>query len=684
MVHLLLAGLAVALISPPAPAVDWPMWGRDGTRNAVSPERNPPLHWRIVPPGQPGQSPTGSNLKWAAPLGSVSFATPVIAQGLVWIGTNNEYPHDPDAPGDAGVLLCLREADGRFLWQDVTRHREGLLFDGQRAGIKCSPVIAGDQLWYVTSAQEIVCLDIGPLIRGTGFPRRTWRLDMLTQLEIHPHETPMGWGGTASVGQPYRNLIYAITGNGVDHTHVHIPAPRAPSLVCLNKDTGARVWEDASPGTNIFHTQWSSPLVFELDGRGRVVAGLGDGILRAFDAETGRILWSFDCNPPAYRTRDGRPIRYPSADGPGEFFATPVLHEDRIFIATGQDPEHGEGARNLACVDARTGQAVWQNQVIHRSIGNVCIMGGSVYAADSSGFVHCFVERTGALLWRHDTEASIWGSPLVVDDHLYVVNTDGDCHLYHLPELLGLNRELGTPLTLGKADLLVLPDGSTRSLPGERMNRLRRKIPLNEFMGSSPVYANGVLYLNTTGHLLAISSNAPAPPAPPATTAANTAPDTYYVPTPMDVVRRMLELARVTESDVVYDLGSGDARFLLVAAEEFHGRAVGLELDARLVAASRENVRRRGLEQRITIDEKNFFAADLGPATVVTLFLPPSVLQRLLPKLRALKPGTRVVSHEFLLPGIPPDQSLTQASDEDKRPHTIHLWTLPFKETAPK
>jgi protein-L-isoaspartate O-methyltransferase len=148
------------------------------------------------------------------------------------------------------------------------------------------------------------------------------------------------------------------------------------------------------------------------------------------------------------------------------------------------------------------------------------------------------------------------------------------------------------------------------------------------------------------------------------------------VRTPSAVVRAMLELARVTASDVVYDLGSGDGRIVIAAAQEFGARGVGVEIDPSLVAASRASVRRLGLVDRVRIVEQDLFQADVHDATVVTLYLGADLNLRLRPKLLAeLEPGTRIVSHGFDMGDWRPER-IVRIRDVD-RTRVLYLWTVP-------
>lgn len=133
-------------------------------------------------------------------------------------------------------------------------------------------------------------------------------------------------------------------------------------------------------------------------------------------------------------------------------------------------------------------------------------------------------------------------------------------------------------------------------------------------------------------------------------------PDVHYTPTRHTVADAMLQLARVDASDVVYDLGSGDGRIPIIAAQKYGARGVGIEIDPRLVELARQNAAEAEVAARVTFILGDLFKADLSAATVVTMYLTPNILNQIGPGLRALRPGTRVVSHQFPIPGWPPDE----------------------------
>jgi SAM-dependent methyltransferase len=154
------------------------------------------------------------------------------------------------------------------------------------------------------------------------------------------------------------------------------------------------------------------------------------------------------------------------------------------------------------------------------------------------------------------------------------------------------------------------------------------------------------------------------------------APDVHYVPTPEDVVDEMLRVTGVTKDDIVYDLGCGDGRLVITAARRFGARGVGIDIDPQRISESRDNARQAGVTDRVRFLEQDLFEADIGQATVVTLYLLPKLNVQLRPKLlRDLKPGTRVVSHDFDMAEWQPDQTIRVPGAS--RSHTVHYWVIP-------
>ncbi|MGB0742718.1 MAG: PQQ-binding-like beta-propeller repeat protein, partial [Planctomycetaceae bacterium] len=389
----------------------------------------------------------------------------------LYVGTNNHHGYVGRFPKavDLGVLLCLDEKTGEFKWQHSSpKLSTGRVHDWPHQGICCSPFVDGERAWYVSSRGQVVCLDTEGFRDGQNdspyvdeeFTGETeadiiWVMDMMKDLKVSQHN--MCSCSVTSVG----NLLFVITGNGVDESHITIPAERAPSFICMDRDSGEVLWTDGTPGINVLHGQWSSPAYGVFDGVAQVIMGGGDGYLYGFAAEgkdgKADLLWKFDCNPKdSIYLLGGRATR-------NHLIATPVVHDGLVYIGVGEDPEHGEGQGHLWCIDpTRRGDvsptlvynskqpdkpiahkrlqalvekdgdferenlnsaAVWHymgedveefETTMHRTCGTVAIKNGLLFVADFSGLVHCLDVKTGKPHWTYDMFAASWASPLIV------------------------------------------------------------------------------------------------------------------------------------------------------------------------------------------------------------------------------------------------------------------------------
>jgi SAM-dependent methyltransferase len=186
--------------------------------------------------------------------------------------------------------------------------------------------------------------------------------------------------------------------------------------------------------------------------------------------------------------------------------------------------------------------------------------------------------------------------------------------------------------------------------------------------------------------LPAAAADSPAPP--PANTATNK-PDVVFVPTPQVVVDKMLEMAVIKPGDVVYDLGCGDGRIVVTAAKRYGVKGVGFDIDPQRIRESLANVRSNKVEHLVSIQQKDIFKLDLSEATVVCLYLLPSLNVRLTPQLEKLRPGSRILSHDFDMEGakplqvfkIPPENGSLNEDDLDSHEHTIYKWVVPWEKT---
>jgi outer membrane protein assembly factor BamB len=505
---------AAALALTVTKAADWPQWGgNDPGRNMYSPEKGLPEKF------DPGKFKKGTedvdmattkNVKWVGKLGSQSYGNVSVAGGKVFVGTNNDTPRDPKVQGDRSILMVFDEKTGDFLWQLVIpKLASGKVNDWENLGLLSSPTVEGDRVYIVTSRCEIMCLDVngfangndgefkdeGQYYAGPGKPPVTpgpkdadiiWRYDMMDELGVFPHNA-----SNCSV-LIYGDLVYACTSNGQDWTHSNIPSPNSPSFVCVDKKTGKLMGEDnAGIGPKIFHGQWSSPSAAKVNGKDLILFGGGDGFCYAFDAKPSKEgdvdylkkVWWFDANPPEYKANDSA-HKYPAAEGPSEINATPVYWKGKVYVATGQDPEHGEGVGHLVCIDpTKTGDItksglVWEYKKINRSISTVSITPeGLLFVGDFSGFVHCLDAETGKEYWVHDMKAHMWGSTMAADGKVYVGDEDGD--------------------------LVVLAASKEKKVLSETN--------LGAPVYSTPVVANGAIYIASNTHLYVFHDSAKAP-----------------------------------------------------------------------------------------------------------------------------------------------------------------------------
>jgi len=157
-------------------------------------------------------------------------------------------------------------------------------------------------------------------------------------------------------------------------------------------------------------------------------------------------------------------------------------------------------------------------------------------------------------------------------------------------------------------------------------------------------------------------------------------PDCVYVGTPNDVAARMLEMAKITKDDVVIDPGCGDGRIIISAAKKYGCKAIGYEIDPKLVAEGQRLAKKRKVDDLVKIQEQDIFKADYSQANVIVMYLLPDMIVKLLPNLEDLKPGSRIVAHDYPIRGVAEDKSETLTSNEDNVKHTLYLYTVPLKK----
>ncbi|WP_246146820.1 outer membrane protein assembly factor BamB family protein [Rubripirellula lacrimiformis] len=610
---------------------DWPQWGGTRERNNAPGVEGLPESWNIGKFDRrtgDWDNAKAENIRWYANLGSQTYGNPVVADGQVYVGTNNGAGHIQRYPSDVdlGCLLAFDEKNGDFLWQHSSEKLiTGRVHDWPLQGICCAPLVEGDRLWFVTNRGEVRCLDTkgfhdgeddGPVVgesanvaqimnAGPGAEPHAQTLSELAdgslsnaaksvlaeagealQGEAKVETVTEGkvWKATGNFGgtdrtitikqigprimftkalgvsdkrdadviwvfdmmgpemgvsqhnmcacsvTSYGDLLFVNTSNGLDESHLNLPAPEAPSFICIDKNTGELLWSDASPGRNILHGQWSSPAIGVFEGVPQVLFAGGDGILYSFAATRGNdgkpeLLWQFDCNPKTTVWKLG---------GEGtrnNLIATPVAYDGLVYIAVGQDPEHGEGEGHLWCIDPnkrgdvsptlamkledgkrvpiahRRVQAVepengevevdnpnsavvWHysmfdsngdeeidfEEEMHRSIGTCAIKDNVLYIADFSGLVHC-LDAKGTddgkpiVHFTYDMLAQSWGSALIADGRVFIGDEDGDVSVFEF--------------------------GAENNEPMEEIN-------MGSSVYSTPVGANKTIYISTKDKLFAI------------------------------------------------------------------------------------------------------------------------------------------------------------------------------------
>ncbi|MCI0334203.1 MAG: PQQ-binding-like beta-propeller repeat protein [Planctomycetes bacterium] len=532
------------------PNADWNQWGGTAARNNTPVGHDIPSQWEIGDfDHRTGEwdSTGAKNVKWVARLGSQTYGNPVISGGKVFVGTNNSggwlKRYAPDV--DLGVLLAFDVKDGKFLWQHSSEKLPtGRVHDWPLQGICSAALVEGDRLWFVTSRGEVRCLDTegfhddendGPF-KGEAFTEKdeadvVWVFDMMKELGVEQHN--MASCSLTSAG----DLLLVCTSNGVDFEHNYIPAPEAASFIVMNKHTKDVLWTDASPGANILHGQWSSPAYAELGGVPQVIFGGGDGWLYSFAPEgdgkgNAKMLWKFDANPKDSKYSLNRATR-------NHIIGTPVVYDGRVYVAVGEDPEHGEGMGHLWCIDptkrgdvspelafnskdpntpiphkriqavvpeegdlARANPnsaAIWHysyvdrngngkpdfEETMHRTVGSVAIKDDILYIADFSGLFHCLDAKTGKVHWTYDMLSATWGSPLIVDGKVFIGDEDGDVAIF---------RHSADPKVAMKDE-----GGEATPFYGE--------INMGNSVYSTPIVAGNVLYIANRTHLFAIQQD---------------------------------------------------------------------------------------------------------------------------------------------------------------------------------
>jgi outer membrane protein assembly factor BamB len=448
--------------------------------------------------------------------------------------------------------------------------------------------------------------------------KELWRKDYVREFETRTHF----WGICDRPLVDGENLILT-------------PGGRKTSMVAVRKTTGEVLWKSESKGT----AAWSSTLISNAAGVRQYVTCL-EGKVVSFRASDGKHLWTHE---DFGRTANS---------------CTPIAAGDDIVATAG----FGVGLALLRISASGAGlqaQPQYTQRLDVSPFQDSAVLNGPYLYLVGGGTRSCVELSSGKVLWKDHSTGKGLASMTYADGRLYVHHSEG-------------------ALALAEATPEKLSVCSTVSIQ-----------PWQPTMGASnPVVAGGRLYVRNENRLLSYeihrgASDHPRPKAivlPDPLGKAEAPNQAIYVPTPPDVVDRMLGAAHLTPCDTVYDLGSGDGRILVAAAKKHGARALGYEIDPKLVRESRANIEKAGIKDLASVEEADLFKANLKEASVVALYLPEKFLERLVPLFATMEPGSLIISHQFKIPGFAPDQAIEVQSKDDGDLHRIFIWKTPLRK----
>jgi outer membrane protein assembly factor BamB len=464
------------------------MFGGTPQRNMVNTvDKNMPIDWSV-------EDGKRKNIKWIADLGSYCYGGPIIADGKVFVGTNNANPRDKSVKGLKAVLMAFRESDGEFLWQIVHGSPNG---DSEiyRYGLCSTPTFEDKRLYYVTPGCEVICADTAGKIQ--------WQYDMAKELNVVAYH--LANCSPLIVG----DLVMVCTSNGRDEEG-NLPSPKAPSFIAVNKNTGKLVWQSSLPGNKIIEGQWSNPTLASVNGKPQVIFAGGDCVIYALEPEKGDLIWKCNCNPIPRMGNDINPY----------IIATPVVVGDRLYVGLGIHPDNGRSLpySHFLCLDiTKKGDAspksldakdpanknsalVWafggeikpppkkgSRNYFGKTMSTAAIQDDLIYICEEIGLLHCLDAKTGQRYWHHDFREYVWGSAYWVDGKVCVGTKAGDVVLF----AHGKERK-------------YYCEGKLHVSKSEKDSR--PVASMDDQIESTPVVAGGVLYIASKSKLFAIAN----------------------------------------------------------------------------------------------------------------------------------------------------------------------------------
>jgi outer membrane protein assembly factor BamB/protein-L-isoaspartate O-methyltransferase len=404
------------------------------------------------------------------------------------------------------------------------------------------------------------------------------------------------------------------------------PGGNTATIAALNKITGEVIWKAAVPDDHV--RSYSTLIVAEICGVRQYINHLSRSLV-AVAAKDGKPLWSYNG----------------LSNGTANTHA-PIVRGDEVFYANG----YGGGITLLQI--ARTDGKFQVTEVyrirknLQAWLGSPVALGEHVYVNFGAG-VFCVEWKTGKEIWSGRLGGGNH-TPTCADGRLYVRDGAGKVFLVE-----------------------AAPDAFkvTGRFAVERQSA-------NEPTYTFPVVSGGRLYLRDQNVLwcyeVAAKKEQREEKKQPT--------GGVFVPTPPDIVEKMLDLATVKKGELVCDLGCGDGRILVAAAKRFGARGYGIDIDSECVKLAREAVVEAKVGDLVTIEKGDLFDADFSKADVLALYLVPATLQKLIPKFEKLKPGVRIVTHVFPIPGLKPDKVVSVSSSEDEQERKLYLWTVPLNK----
>ena len=543
-----------------------------------------------------------------------------IGQGIASVSIADARIYTVGYVQDSEYAFALDQRTGEKIW--ATRIGEAV----QEATLmrwlsQRSPTVDRDRVYFFRADGDLVCLQATDGVE-------LWRKSYLKDFDA---------------GQPlWGHCDFPL----VDGDRLVI-APGSPSvgIAALNKFSGDVIWQTKIPG--VARTGHAA-VVAATFGKVRQYLIYSDRGLFGVNATDGEILWNYD----------KLQIHYGNSH-------TPIVREDRIFCTSFRS---GVAALKVITTDAGFHiEELYRQQKLNLDPfhDTLTLVDDHLYGFRRQGLILCFSASKGELGWGPLRAQPRAGQAALTyaDRRLYVRYSDGTMSLVEAnPEkyvekgkfvIPGHERALGSTVPVIGGGRMYLRDNN-RLFCYDVRDDARSSRPPRIVQVTIPEDGNQVAQRERGG------------------------PRSVFVPTPRDVVEKMLEIAKVTKDDLVYDLGSGDGRIVITAAKIYGSRAVGVEIDRELVEISRFEAKQAGVADLVRFERGDVFQVDLGEASVVAVYLLPGQLERLVPQLKKLKPGSRIVSHYFEIPGVKTSHHVTIDSDESGEQHEIYLWTTPL------